>query len=122
MAKIRSFVMSLFLGASFAFAKSNPIQTAPTASPLNEIYGTIEQVDADASVIRILTSGGYHVEIAYTRGTVVNGIGVPKAVTDLSYQDQVCVRYPGKSLVAAEIEKRSLQPAVAASSTSPTAN
>ena len=80
------------------------------------MLGTIQSIDLGAHVIRLQTENGFNVEFTYDHETVCKGIGVPKTVSDLVFKDQVIIRYVGKDLVAREIEKRSLQPAIAASS------
>ena len=89
---------------------------------MNEMAGTIQGIDQDAQLIRLQTENGFNVTFSYDRETACKGIGVPKDVSELMFKDQVVIRYVGKELLAREIEKRSLQPAVAASSPTPPAN
>jgi hypothetical protein len=111
----------LCLGSTYAAAAARDASTDTDKAPaMNQMTGTIQAVDGDNHLIRLQTENGFNVEFTYDRDTVCKGIGVSKEVTDLAYKDQVIIRYAGRELLAREIEKRSLQPAIAASS--PTVN
>lgn len=95
---------------------------APAAPAMNEISGVIQSIDPDNRVLRVLTADGFNVQFSYDRNTVCKTIGAPQTVDDLAFKDQVIVRYEGRDLTAREIEKRNVQPAVAASSPSTPTN
>jgi hypothetical protein len=111
--------LSLLIPA-LVFAKQ-PEPAAEKTPALNEIAGKVQSVDGDAGVLRILTEAGYNVEVAFNRATVLKGFETSKTVADLAYQDTIVIRYAGRDLVAREIEKPSLEPAVTASSHTPAA-
>jgi hypothetical protein len=114
-------------GALCAFPLSSQARTpAPepkaVQAPMNEISGTITSIDSDTHVFRLLTDNGFTVQFSVDRDTVCKGIGAPQTVANLVYKDKIIVRYAGRDLIAREIEKRNVQPAVAASSPSTPTN
>ena|GEM_PF-1998154 len=104
-------------------AAKKDVATAADKTPsMNEMTGTVQSVDLEAKTIRLQTENGYSVEFTFDRETVCKGIGVPHTVSDLAFKDEVIIRYAGRDLIAREIEKRNLQPAVAASTPTSPAN
>jgi hypothetical protein len=113
----------LSIGNAYASpAKSDTSADTAKTPALNEMTGTIQSLDLDNHVIRLQTQNGFNVEFTYDHDTICKGIGVPKEVSSLAYKDQVIIRYAGRDLIAREIEKHSLQPAMAASSHTLSAN
>lgn len=79
---------------------------APRAG-LNQFVGTIQSVDADARVFRMIVEGGYNVELTYTTKTACIEGGKALSVESLDYNDKVVVRYAGRELAAVQIERLS---------------
>jgi len=105
---MRYALFSLLLSLPVLLHAKPPAEPAPAAPPMNEIAGRVQSVDSGDQTLRILTESGFLVTFAYTRDTAFKGVGLPKSVEDLKYEELVTVRYQGKALVAREIEKRSL--------------
>jgi len=101
-----TFCLSLLLVSLSVQAKTP--EPAPAAPTMNEIAGRVQSVDLGESVLRVSTESGYRVTFSFNRETKLTGLGLPKSVEDLKYEELVTVRYQGKELLALEIEKRSL--------------
>ena len=82
-----------------------PAATVPAKPAMNEMSGTVLEVDSDAKVLRLTLEGGYNVEFSYDSQTTLRNGGHDITVKDLGYGDQVTVRYIGKDLTAREIER-----------------
>jgi len=77
---------------------------------LNEMKGKLQSKGNDPATLRILVDGGFNVEFTYDRKTTMINGGSPITVNDLSYGDELVIRYSGKELYAVEVERVSQAP------------
>jgi hypothetical protein len=82
-----------------------PPAEAGRRKDLNEMKGILHQLGTDPNTFRITVNGGFNVEFAYDRNTVMLNGGKSVTPSDLSYGDAVVVRYSGKELYAVEVER-----------------
>jgi hypothetical protein len=82
---------------------------APTArsgrADLNEMTGKLLAMSTDPKVLRITVAGGFNVEFTYDAKTIMLNGGKPVSASDLSYGDELVVRYAGKELRAVEVDR-----------------
>ena len=85
-------------------------KVAPVRTDLNEMKGKVLSISYDPKTLRLIADGGFNVEFTYDAQTsLVNG-GEPIRFDDLSFNDQLVVRYSGKELYAVEIVRVSKAP------------
>ena len=91
--------------------------TPPAAAPpvahrtdLNEMRGKLESKSDDPKTLRLIVEGGYNVGFTYNAKTTAYSASGTISVDDLSYGDELIVRYAGKELDAIEVERVSQAP------------
>jgi hypothetical protein len=77
---------------------------------LNEMKGKLQSKGDDPKTLRLLVEGGFNVEFTYDRKTTMINGGSPITVDDLSYGDELIIRYSGKELNAVEVDRVSKAP------------
>lgn len=112
---VKKLVFGAILLAQVPLWADPPAPQTPAAAPavpaMNEMSGAVLSVDTDAKVIRLTLDGGYNVEFSYDSQTLIRNGGHDITVNDLSYGDQVTVRYIGRDLIAREIDRTRKAPA-----------
>jgi len=79
-------------------------------SNLNEMKGKLQSKGDDPKTLRLLVDGGFNVEFTYDKNTLMINGGSPITVDDLSYGDELIIRYSGKELNATEVDRVSKAP------------
>ncbi len=72
---------------------------------LNEMRGKLLSKNYDPRTVRLSVAGGFNVEFTYDPKTVFLSEGKVISIEDLSYNDELVLRYIGKELYAFEIER-----------------
>jgi hypothetical protein len=96
--------------AAAALPGMNPAVKPATASAakipnVNEVTGKLQSRSSDPKSIRLTIDGGFNMEFTYDAKTALANGGNPIQVDDLSYGDELIVRYSGKELYAIEIDR-----------------
>jgi len=105
------------LASSLTLAESAPapasviVSTAMAAtSGLNEMRGKLESKSHDPKTIRVTVDGGYNVEFSFDAKTVMINGGSSVTIDDLTYGDDLIIRYSGKELKAVVVDRISKAP------------
>jgi len=77
---------------------------------LNEMKGKLQSKGNDPKTLRILVDGGFNVEFTYDKKTIMINGGSSITADDLSYGDELIIRYAGKELYAVEVNRVSKVP------------
>lgn len=77
---------------------------------LNEMKGKLESKGNDPKTLRILVDGGFNAEFTYDKKTTMTNGGSSITADDLSYGDELVIRYAGKELYAVEVDRVSKAP------------
>jgi hypothetical protein len=91
-------------------SSASPALSAVKRVGLNEMKGKLVSKSYDPKAIRLIVSGSFNVEFTYDQKTVMINGGKSISIDDLSYNDEVVVRYAGKDLHALEIDRISKAP------------
>ena len=86
-------------------ASGNIPSVMAATSGLNEIRGKLESKSGDPKTLRLTADGGYNVEFSYDAKTAMINGGSPITIDDLSYGDDLIIRYSGKELKAVVVDR-----------------
>ncbi len=72
---------------------------------LNEVRGKLLSKSYDPRTLRLVVEGGFNIELTYDPSSLIVDNGKAIGIDELGYNDELIVRYVGKELYAAQIER-----------------